>query len=123
EPVFDRSDDATTVRVVLGVGAGDHQHVQRQAQRVTADLDVPLLHHVEHRHLNALGEVGQFVDRDDAAVRARDQSVGDRLRVPEAAALGDLDRVDVTDQVGDAGVRGGQLLGVPLAAVLPLDGQ
>ena len=123
EPVLERSDDATAVGVVLGVGAGDHQHVQRQAQRVTADLDVALLHDVEHRHLDALGEVGQFVDRDDAAVRAGDESVGDGLGVPEAAALGDLDRVDVTDQVGDAGVGGGQLLGVALAAVPPLHRQ
>ena len=123
EPVFERSDDATAVGVVLGVGAGDHQHVQRQPQRVAADLDVAFLHDVEHRHLDALGEVGQFVDGDDAAVRARDQSVGDGLGIPEAAALGDLDRVDVTDQVGDAGVGGGQLLGVALAAVPPLHRQ
>src|SRR6185437_3768410 len=111
----------TAVGVVLRVGAGDDQHVQRQPQRVAADLDVALLHHVEHRHLDALGQVGQLVDGDDAAVRPRDQAVGDGLRVAQAAALGDLDRVDVTDQVGDAGVWGGQLLGVPLAAVSPLD--
>ena len=123
EPVLERGDDAAAVGVVLGVGAGDHQHVQRQPQRVAADLDVALLHDVEHRHLDALGEVGQLVDRDDAAVRPRDQPVGDGLGIAEAAALGDLDRVDVTDQVGDAGVRGGQLLGVALAAVLPGDRQ
>ena len=101
----------------------DHQHVQRQSQGVAADLDVAFLHHVEHRHLNSLGEVGQFVDGHDAAVRTRDQSVGDGLRVAKAAALGHLDRVDVTDQVGDAGVGRGQLLGVALAAVPPLDRQ
>ena len=123
EPVLQRGDDAAAVGVVLGVGAGHDQHVQRQPQRVAADLDVALLHHVEHRHLDALGQVGQLVDGDDAAVGARDQAVGDGLRVAEAAALGDLDRVDVADQVGHAGVRGGQLLGVPLAAVPPLDRQ
>ena len=73
--------------------------------------------------LDALGEVGQLVDRDDAAVRARDQAVVDRLRVAERAALGDLDRVDVADQVGDRGVRGGELLGVALVAVPPGDRQ
>ncbi|CFE81057.1 Uncharacterised protein [Mycobacterium tuberculosis] len=119
EPVLDGRDDAATVGVVLGVGAGDHQHIQRQPQRVAADLDVALLHDVEHRHLDAFGEVGQLVDRDDAAVRPRDEPVGDGFGIPEAAALGNLDRVDVADQVGDAGVGGGQLLGVALAAVLP----
>ncbi len=123
EPVLERGDDAAAVGVVLGVGAGDHQHVKGETQRVSADLDVALLHHVEHRHLDALGEVGQFVDGDDAAVRARDQPVGDGFGVPEAAALGDLDRVDVADQVGHAGVRRGELLGVALAAVSPLDGE
>ena len=54
---------------------------------------------------------------------ARDQAEGDGLRVTQAAALGDLDGVDVADQVGHAGVRGGQLLGVPLAAVPPGDRQ
>ena len=123
EPVLERGDDAAAVGVVLGVGAGDDEHVERQPQRVAAHLDVALLHHVEHRHLDALGEVGQLVDGDDAAVRPRDQAVGDGLRIAEAAALGHLDRVDVADQVGDAGVGGGQLLGVALAAVPPRDGQ
>ncbi len=123
EPVLERRDDAAAVGVVLGVGAGDDEHVERQPQRVAAHLDVALLHHVEHRHLDALGEVGQLVDGDDAAVRPWDQAVGDGLGVAEAAALGHLDGVDVADEVGDAGVRGGQLLGVALAAVQPRDRQ
>ena len=121
EPVLERRDDAAAVGVVLGVGAGDDEHVERQPQHVAADLDVALLHHVEHRHLDALGEVGQLVDRDDAAVGARDQAEVDGLGVTEAATLGDLHRVDVTDQVGHARVGRGQLLGVPLVAVPPLD--
>ena len=119
EAVLERGDDAPAVGVVLGVGAGDDEDVQRQPQRVPAHLDVALLHHVEHGDLDAFGEVGQLVDGDDAAVRPRDQPVGDGLGVAQAAPLGDLDRVDVADQVGDAGVRGGQLLGVALAAVFP----
>ena len=119
EPVLERGDDPAAVGVVLGVGARHDEHVERQAQRVPAHLDVALLHHVEHRHLDALGEVGQLVDGDDAAVRAGNQAVGDGLGVTEAAALGHLDRVDVTDEVGDAGVRRRELLGVALAAVPP----
>ena len=40
---------------------------------------------------------------------------------PEVATLGHLHRVDVADQVGDRGVRRGELLGVPLVAVPPRD--
>ena len=114
EAVLERRDDAAAVGVVLGVRAGDDQHVERQPQHVAADLDVALLHHVEHRHLDALGEVGQLVDGDDAAVAARDEAEVDGLRVAEAAALGHLHGVDVADEVGDAGVGRGELLGVAL---------
>ena len=123
EPVLERGDDPPAVRVVLGVRAGHEHDVQRQAQRVAAHLDVALLHDVEQRDLDALGEVGQLVDRHDAAVRARHEAVVDGLGVAQAAALGDLDGVDVADEVGDGGVRGGQLLGVALGAVPPGDRQ
>jgi hypothetical protein len=43
----------------------------------------------------------------------------DGLGVAERAALGDLDGVDVADEVGDGGVGGGELLGVALVAVPP----
>ena len=43
------------------------------------------------------------------------QAVVHGLRVAEGAALGHLDRVDVADQVADAGVRRGQLLAVAVA--------
>lgn len=69
EPVLQRRDDPAAVGVVLGVGSCHQQHVERQPERVPADLDVALLHHVQQRDLDALGEVGQLVDRDDAAVR------------------------------------------------------
>ena len=98
EAVLERGDDAAAVGVVLGVGAGHQQQVERQPQRVAADLDVALLQHVEQRDLDPLGEVGQLVDGEDAAVGARHQAVVDRLRVAERAALGDLDRVDVADR-------------------------
>ena len=119
EAVLERGDDAAAVGVVLGVRAGHHQHVEGQPQHVAADLDVALLHHVEHRDLDPLGEVGQLVDGDDAPVAARDEPEVDRVGVAEGAALRDLHRVDVADQVGDRGVRGGQLLGVPLLPVAP----
>src|SRR5207248_4094644 len=89
--------------------------------RVATDLDVALLHHVEQRDLDALGEVGQLVDGDDPAVRPRHQAEVDGLGVAEAAAFGDLHRVDVADQVAYRCVRRGELFGVALAAVAPGD--
>ena len=119
ETVLERGDDPAAVGVVLRVGTGHHEDVQWQPQGVAAHLDVPLLHDVEHRDLDALGEVGQLVDRDDAAVRARNEPEGDGLGIAEGAAFGHLDRIDVTDEVGDAGVRGGEFLGIALTAVPP----
>src|SRR4028119_106245 len=66
-----------------GAGAG-------RADAGPADLDAALLEHVEQRDLDALGEVGQLVDAEDAAVGARHQAVVDGLRVAVRAARGGL---------------------------------
>src|SRR6185437_10821312 len=123
EPVLERRDDASPVGVVLRVRAGHEQHVERQPQGVAADADVALLEHVEQRHLDPLGQVGQLVQGKDATVGPGDQAEVNGLRVAQGASLGHLDRVDVADQVADAGVRGGELLAVPLVPVPPADGQ
>ena len=119
EPVLQRRDDPPAVGVVLRVRGGHDEHVERQPQHVPADLDVPLLHHVQHRDLDALGEVGQLVDGDDAPVPARDQAEVDGLGVAQRAPFGDLHRVHVADEVRDARVRRRELLDVPLVAVAP----
>ena len=121
EAVLERRDDAPAVRVVLGVGRRDEQHVEREADLVAADLHVALFEHVEQADLDALGEVGQLVDREDAAVGARHEAVVDRELVGEVAALGDLDRVDLADEVGDRGVGCRELLAEAAVAVHPLD--
>ena len=110
EAVLQRRDDAAAVRVVLGVGRRDQQHVERQADLVAPHLDVALLEHVEQADLDALGEVGQLVDGEDAAVGAGHEAVVQRELVGEVAALGHLDRVDLADEVGDRRVGRGQLL-------------
>ena len=46
EAVLERRDDPAAARVVLGVGAGDDEQVERQADREAADLDVALLEDV-----------------------------------------------------------------------------
>ena len=121
EAVLQRGDDPTAVRVVLRVGRREEDQVEREADLVAAHLDVALLQHVEETDLDALGEVGQLVDGEDAAVRARDEAVVEGELVGQVAALGHLDRVDLTDQVGDGRVRGGELLAVATGPVDPLD--
>jgi hypothetical protein len=123
EPVLQRGDDPAPVGVVLRVRTGDQEQVERQPQAVAPHLDVALLEHVEHGDLDPLREVGQLVDPEDAAVRAGDQAVVHRLRIPQGAALRHLDRVHVADQVTDAGVGRGQLLDVPQVPVQPADRQ
>src|SRR5215216_6610379 len=45
------------------------------------------------------------------------------LRIPQCAALSNLHRIHVADQVPDRGIRRSQLLGIALVAVPPLDRQ
>jgi hypothetical protein len=122
EAVLQRGDEPATVGVVLGVGRGEEHHVEGEADLVAPDLHVALLEHVEQADLDALGEVGQLVDGEDAPVGAGHQAVVEGELVGQVAALGDLDGVDLADEIGDGGVGGGQLLAVALVAMDPVDG-
>ena len=70
------------------------------------------------------GQVGQFVDGEDAAIGARQQAVvhgqfvGDIL--PAARRL---DRIDVADHIGDGDIGRGQLLHVAMVRREPGDGR
>ena len=124
DAVLERRDDLAARRVVLRVGAEDQHDVERQPHRVALDLDVAFLKDVEEADLHLAGEVGQLVDREDAAVRARQQPVVHRQLVGElqAGARG-LDRIEVADEVGDRDVGRRQLLDVARVAVEPGDRQ
>ena len=67
--------------------------------------------------MDARREIGQFVDREDAAVGSRDEAEVHRRLVGEVPALGVLDDVNLTEQVGDGDVRGRELFVVALVAV------
>ena len=102
ESVLERGDDPAARGVILRVGAGYDEEVQVEPNAIAADLDVALLHHVEQPHLDPFREIGQLVDDEDPAMGARQQPVVDRQLVGQVAALGDLDRVDLADEVRDA---------------------
>src|SRR4029079_19120946 len=94
-------------------GGEDHAQVEREADRVTLDLDVSLLEDVEEADLDAPGEVGQLVEGEDAAVRAGQQPVVHRQLAGQVVpATRGPDGVHVADDVGDRHVGGGQLLDV-----------
>src|SRR5262249_13802403 len=87
-----------------------------------ADLEVLFLENVQEPDLDARLQVGQLVDREDAAVRARNDAVVDDalVRVVEPQRRS-LDRVDVADQIRDRDVRRRELLLVALVPVQPAD--
>src|SRR5579875_2171407 len=119
EAVLERCNDATAVGVIFGIRAGDEKNVQRQPEGIPAYLDVSLFENIEQSDLDPLGEIGQFIDGENAAVEPRHQTVVHGFRVTERASFGDLDGIDVADEVADTGVRCRQFLAVPLVAVLP----
>ncbi len=121
EAILERRDDPPAVRVVLRVGAGDHVDIDRQAQLESADLHIALFDEVQQADLDPFGEIGQLVDGEDAAIGSRDEPVVDGELIGEVLALGHPDRVDLTDQVGDRGVGGRQLLAVALVRRDPAD--
>src|SRR5581483_2450270 len=119
--VLERRDDASAVRVVLGIGRRDEEDVERQPHLVAADLDVALLEQVQQTDLDAFCEVGKLVDGKYAAVRPWDESVVDGELVGQIPALGDLDRVDLADEVGDRDVGCRELLRVAVLGLQPHD--
>ena len=122
DAVLQRRDDAAAVGVVLGIGAEDQADVQIEADGVAANLHVALFQHVEQADLDSRGEVGQFVDGEDAAVAAGDQAVVHGRFIGEVAALGVFDQVDFADQIGDGDVRRGEFFVIAVVAMDPFDG-
>ena len=123
EAVFQRSNDLAACGVVLRIRGEHEKHVEREPQRVALNLNVPLLHDVEETHLNFAGEVGKFVDGEDAAIGPREKAVMNREFVGKvAAAASGADRVDVADDIGNGDIGGRELFNIALVARQPGDG-
>ena len=123
DAVFERRDDLAAGGVVLGVGGEDDGDVEREADGIALNLDVALLHDVEESDLNLAGEVGEFVDGEDAAVGAGEQAVvHGELGAEVLVAAGGLDGVDVADEVGYGDVGGGEFFDVAVVGGEPGDG-
>src|SRR5205085_11525070 len=74
--------------------------------------------------LNFSGEVGKFVDGENAAIGARQQAIMNGEFVREiAAASRSANGVDVADDVSDGNVRCGEFFDKALVARHPCDGR
>ncbi len=71
DAVLERRDDLAARGVIFGVGRENQHQVERQADRVAFDLDVPFLHDVEQPNLNLPRQVRQFIDGENSTVGAR----------------------------------------------------
>ena len=120
DAVLERRDDLAARGVIFRVGGEHHHEVKRQADGVAFNLDVALLHDVEQAHLNFAGQVGQFVDGEDAAVGARQQAVvNGQLAADGFAGARGFNGIDVADHVGDGHVGRRQLFDVARLAREP----
>ncbi len=122
DAVFEGGDDAAAVGVVFGVGGEDHANIEVEADGVAADLDVAFFEDVEEADLDFGGEVGEFIEGEDAAVGAGDEAEVHGGFIGEVASLGVFDEVDFADEVGDGDVGGGEFFVVAGGAVDPFDG-
>src|SRR6185437_45281 len=77
DAVFEGRDDLAARRVVLGVRGEDQEDVERQAHGIALNLHVAFLHDVEEADLYFAGEIGQFVEGENSAIRAGQQAVVD----------------------------------------------
>ena len=113
DPVLEWCDDLAARRVVFGVGGEDQQHVQWQRHRIALNLHIAFLHDVEQGHLDLACEIGQFVDRKDSPVGARQQSVvhGELAGEVESSTRG-FNRIDIADQVRYSHIWSRQLFDV-----------
>ncbi len=123
DAVLERRDDLAARGVVLGVGGEDDRYVERQADGIALNLHVAFLHDVEEGDLDLSGEVGNFVDGEDATVGAGQQAVvHGQFGAEILVAAGGLDGVDVADEIGDGDVGRGQLFDVAVVRGEPGDG-
>src|SRR5206468_13090306 len=95
DAVFEWGDDLAAGGVVLWVGGEDDGDVEGEADGITLNLHVALLHDVEESDLDFAGEVGDLVDREDAAIGAGEQTVvHGKFGAQVLIGAGGFDRVD-----------------------------
>src|SRR6185369_1815885 len=122
DAVLERRDDLSSRSVVFRVRRKNEHHVKRQTHWITLNLHVAFLHYVEEADLNLAGEIRQFVNSEDTAVGAGQQTIVNRqLIAQEVPALSSFNRIDVADDVGDRHVRRRKFLHKTRITTNPVD--
>src|SRR5688572_10310852 len=119
--VLQRRDNAAAAGIILRIGAGDDHHIQGEPDFVTLYLNVFFFHQVKQTHLYFFGKVGQFINREDATVRARHETIVNRFLIGKITPFGHFDRIDFTHQIGNGNIRGCQFFAVSGIAIDPLN--
>ena len=99
--IFQRSDNASAVCVVIGVRRCHQHHVKRKSNFVTTNLHISFFQHVQQTNLNTLSKVWQFVDGKNSSVRAWHQPVMQSEFVAQVTTLCNFDGVNFTNKVGN----------------------
>src|SRR4029079_15831852 len=99
DAVLELRNDLAAAVVGGRVSGEEDQHIDIEADRIAADLDIALFEDFEQADLDQFIELGQLVDGKNAAVQARDQAKVQRLFGRHAHAAGQLGRVDLADDV------------------------
>ena len=122
DAIFQRRNDFSSCGVVLRIRREHQQHIERQPHRITLNLDVAFLHDVEKPHLNLSGKIWQLIDRENTAIRPRQQSIMNGQFVREVASTASrLDRINVANHVRNSHIRRGQLLDIAQITLDPHD--
>ena len=121
--VFERRHNLAARGVVFRVGGEDDRHVELQPNGVAFNLYVAFLHDVEQRDLNLAGEVRNFINGEDAAICAGQQSiVHGQFGAKLLSGARSLNGVYVADEVGYGYVWGSKLFDVAVFRSHPRDG-
>src|SRR5712692_5509141 len=123
DAIFQRRDDLSARSVIFRIRGKNKKHVEREAQGIALNLDVAFLHDVEEADLNFSGQVGKFVDGENAAIGAREKPVVNREFVGEvASAAGRANRINISDDVGHGDIGRREFFDESIVSGHPGDG-
>ena len=124
DAILERRDDLASCGIILRIRGEAEQHIEHEAHGIPFDLDVALLHDVEKADLHFAGEVGEFVQGEDAAVGPRKHPVvNGKFVAQDVPATRRLDWIQVTNEVRDRHIGSREFLHKSLVAVHPADGR
>ena len=115
DAIFERRNNFAAGGVVFGIRGEYESDIKRQADGITLNLHVAFLHDVEKADLNFSGKIGQFIDRKNAAISARQKTImHGQFAGQFMAAASCFDGINIANQIGNGHIWRGQFLDVTL---------